>query len=144
LCTSPEFLERHGPIDTIDDLIRVPCITQSNALSGWKFITADGPRTIDVQGRMRTNTILAARDAALAGVGVALTPCWMVKNEIESGKLIRVLPDTQMAPVDVYGLVHHAARGSQTLRAVLDYVGQGLSSRISLPSKYEKPLPARN
>lgn len=135
LCASPVFLERHDPIETIDDLVRVPCITQSNASTGWKFVEAEGSRTIDVQGRVRTNTILAARDAALAGVGVALAPCWMVKSEIETGKLIRVLPDSRMVPVDVYGLVHHAARGSQTLRVMLDHLARGLVDRIGVPRK---------
>lgn len=135
LCASPAFLRRHARLETIDDLSRVPCITQSNASTGWKFVTAEGSRTIEVQGRVRTNTILAARDAALAGVGVALAPCWMVKGEIEAGRLIRVLPDSEMAPIDVFGLVHHTARGSQTLRVVLDHIAGGLVDRIGLPLK---------
>jgi DNA-binding transcriptional LysR family regulator len=129
LCASPSFLEAHAPIYTMLDLVNLPCITSINEVR-WKYMTEDGPQSIDVQGRLRTSTMLAKRDAVVAGVGIAMLPGWMVKDELAREKVVQVLPEIKMPKIDVHGLYHQGVRRSQTIRAVLDYLAQGLSKRI--------------
>lgn len=129
LCASPAFLERHAPICAVVDLAKLPCITSSTG-ARWKFITSDGPQSIEVRARVQTNTILAIRDAALAGLGVAMLPAWMVTNELREKRLVQLLPELKIPTVEVHGLYHHGARRSQTVRTVLDYLARGLSKRI--------------
>lgn len=46
-----------------------------------------------VHGNFRANNSEAVRDAALDGIGIALLPTFAVWHEVESGRLIRLLPD---------------------------------------------------
>jgi DNA-binding transcriptional LysR family regulator len=95
------------------------------------FETPEGPRTIAVDGRFRTNTMLAIRDAAIAGHGIAMLPGWVVATELRNGSLVQVLPEFKLPRVEVHGLFHHGARGSRTIKLVLDYFAQELPSRIA-------------
>ena len=53
----------------------------------------DLPVEIMVSGRLRANDSEALLELALAGVGIALLPTWLVGGEIKAGRLIEVLPE---------------------------------------------------
>jgi DNA-binding transcriptional LysR family regulator len=50
------------------------------------------PIKIAVNGRLRANDSEALRDAALAGLGIALLPTWLVGPDVRERRLIAVLP----------------------------------------------------
>jgi DNA-binding transcriptional LysR family regulator len=47
---------------------------------------------IAVGGRLRANDSEVLLGAALAGLGVALLPAWLVDREVRSGQLTEILP----------------------------------------------------
>ena len=122
LCAAPSVLKKHGPVTTVEALTGVPCVTLGGAPTRWQFETTKGPKAIVVDGRLRTNNVLALRDAALSGLGVAQLPRWMIVDELESKRLVRILEDAPLPTVTVLGLVHADARHSNTLRLVQDFL----------------------
>ena len=92
LCATPVFVKKHGPIKRIDSLSGIPCVILGNAPARWQFDTAEGVQSVAVEGRVRSNNVLALRDAALAGLGVVQLPRWLV---VDPGPLRRsfVVPD---------------------------------------------------
>lgn len=48
---------------------------------------------VSVDGRLRANDSEAIRDAALAGLGIALLPTWLIGPDVRAGNLVTVLPD---------------------------------------------------
>lgn len=59
----------------------------------WLFRTAEATREVAVTGDIVISPAGAIRDAALAGLGVALLPNDLTDPEIAAGRLTRLLPD---------------------------------------------------
>jgi DNA-binding transcriptional LysR family regulator len=130
LCAAPGFLRRHGPVKSLDALQRLPCIVQGSPPTRWHFETADGPAWIDVDGRMRSNNVIALRDAALAGAGIARLPEWIVAEDLQAKRLVQLLPALQLVAVEVHAIYHRDSRGSTALREVVDHLARELPKRM--------------
>jgi DNA-binding transcriptional LysR family regulator len=134
LCAAPSFLKHHGGLVSIAGLAHIPCILEGGPRQkSWCFETSSGFESVTVQGRVRTDNVLAAREVLIAGAGVGWLPCWLAREECRSGRLKRVLPDAKVAPVTVYLLTHKQVPGSRaTVRAVVDYLATELPRHLGL------------
>jgi DNA-binding transcriptional LysR family regulator len=94
LCASPDFLRRHGTPGAVRELAQYPCLAHLGSDEHdrvWRF---DGPggETVRVDGPFHSNSALALRKAALAGLGIALAPEYCIASDLETGALARILP----------------------------------------------------
>lgn len=126
VCASPKLLKKCGPINAVAKLSELPCVVHGAPPTVWEFQTEEGPVLVAVDGRLRTNNLLAVRDATLAGAGIAWLPSWLVDDDLRARRLKLVLPGMTLLPVDVYGLFHTRARSASAVRAVLDYFASEL------------------
>lgn len=96
LCAAPEYLRRRGQPRTIADLEQHECLLLVGARGRedvWRLTDeAGGEHSARVRGRLESNMGEALRDAALAGLGIALHSTWHVDEDLRSGRLQRVLP----------------------------------------------------
>lgn len=94
LCASPAYLARSGTPRTLADLSRhecLPCRVHGDP-APWRFKPAGGaPRAVNVDGRLHLSDSLSIRDAAVAGMGIADLPDYLVAGDLEAGRLVRVL-----------------------------------------------------
>ncbi|MCO5733440.1 LysR family transcriptional regulator [Rhizobium sp. SSA_523] len=92
LVASPDYLRQHGRPDTPDDLAHHTCLVVGT-LDLWTF-RGDNGETIErrVTPSLRINDGGAVRDAASAGLGIALMATWCAADEIRSGLLVPALP----------------------------------------------------
>ncbi len=132
LCASPAFLAKKPALARVQDLARVSCVLQGDAGVRWTFVTDDGPVEIHVEGRLRINNVVAVRDAALGGFGVARLPLWIVDEDLRAKRLVRVLPEASMPRIEIYGLYHRGARSSGPVRATLDFLAAELPRRTRM------------
>ncbi|MEO0035871.1 MAG: hypothetical protein RLZZ501_1894, partial [Pseudomonadota bacterium] len=95
LCASPAFLAAHGTPRTPDDLARLPCLGYSNLLpqEDWSFAdpVSGRPWPVRIKARLRVNNGDALRLAALAGVGLAPLPSFLVGPDLAAGTLVPLL-----------------------------------------------------
>ena len=96
VCGSPSYLQHSPQLNQPQD------ITQHNCLffplldyrTRWLFRDKRGKtQTVPVKGRTIISNAIALQQCAIAGMGLALIPHWLVDSEIEAGRLIKVLPD---------------------------------------------------
>ncbi|MBK1662548.1 LysR family transcriptional regulator [Paracraurococcus ruber] len=91
LVASPGYLARHGRPETPDDLAGHACLVVGT-LDLWTFQGRDGrPVECRVTPTLRINDGEAVRDAACAGLGIALMATWCAAEQIRSGALVPVL-----------------------------------------------------
>lgn len=97
---APEYLARRGTPARPDELASHDCLTYGSApgAAEWDFAASSGTDPVSVPGCYRSNNLLVLRDAALAGLGVARLPLWMVTTDIDSGTLRPVLADFPPPP----------------------------------------------
>jgi DNA-binding transcriptional LysR family regulator len=129
VCASPAFVRKHKKLDSVADLGAVPCVVRGAGPAEWVFETAHGAESVAVDGRLRTNSLLVVRSALLAGVGVAWLPLWLVADDLQAKRLVRVVDEAELPPIEVFALFHKQARGAAAIRAVLDELAGALGQR---------------
>jgi DNA-binding transcriptional LysR family regulator len=96
-CAAPDYLARHGTPTSINDLVRHDAILYGKAdgsTSPWLISQGPGPverRTIE--GRIVVGSGEVQVSAVKAGCGVAQLATWLVRNELQSGELVVVMPE---------------------------------------------------
>jgi len=92
---SPGYLARHGRPETPGDLARHEALIRTSPSGSglWQF--RDGQRLVTVrpEGRFMADNGEALLQAAIAGLGVAVMPTFLVSPSLESGALVPLLPD---------------------------------------------------
>jgi DNA-binding transcriptional LysR family regulator len=104
LCASPGYLSQRGSPKSLDDLHAHDCLIFSsrNRRQGWRFRAEDGGWVkASARSRLRLDSGQAIRDAAVAGLGIAYLPTFLVEKELSDKRLRRVLPDLQAEDVTV-------------------------------------------
>lgn len=93
---SPAYLAQHELPRTPEDLKRHRCLRfrfSSGALYHWDLVRGAVSTTLDVEGPMTLGNTNLMTDAALAGVGVAWVPEYLVAEHVAAGRLIHLLPE---------------------------------------------------
>lgn len=91
---SPDYLAAHGAPATPQDLIAHACLRvrlPNGAIHRWPFERDGRSFHIDVSGPLTLDEASLARTAALASVGLTLAMEADVRDDIEAGRLVRVL-----------------------------------------------------
>lgn len=96
VCAAPAYLDRHGRPDRIEDLGSHQAIIYHRlgyAVQPWLF-AREGQPALEVTpvGRLRLDDLDAIADAATSGLGLAWLPYWLVRDRIQAGALVALLP----------------------------------------------------
>lgn len=98
LVASPALIARHDLPQAPADLAHLPSLCLGRRATGqhWTLFGPDGQEAVVAhQPRLITTDMIALRNAAVAGLGVVQLPILMVRDEVDRGALLRVLPDWQ-------------------------------------------------
>lgn len=98
VCASPGYLEKHGEPKIPQELTQCSCIVLRSpsrpAHAEWQFVSSNGTvEAISVKGTLVVNDLLLARQAAIAGAGIAYLPQTILTDAIATGELKRLLPE---------------------------------------------------
>jgi DNA-binding transcriptional LysR family regulator len=91
---------------------------------GWRLVTLSRELRIDGPARVRANDNLVVRDAALRGLGIALLPAVMGKEEVARGALKRVLSAWSAPKVPVHAIFLGGRDLLPKVRAFIDLATQ--------------------
>ena len=108
VCAAPTYLQRHGEPRRIGDLADHHAIVYrrlGQIVQPWLF-AREGQRVQEITptGRLRLDDLDAIADAAAEGVGLAWLPYWLVRERIQAGALVALLPDEPRYLYDCYAL----------------------------------------
>lgn len=93
---SPQYLLHHPAPQAPHDLKAHRCIRfrfASGTLFRWDLGHQGRTASINVDGPMTMDNLNLMTEAALAGIGIAWLPEYQVKDHLQSGRLVHVLPD---------------------------------------------------
>lgn len=127
---SPVYLSSHGIPDIPEALIAHNCLAYVNQEKPleWIFEGSAGSRSIAVTGNYRSNNLLALRDAAVAGLGIARLPLWMVDAEIKSGLLRTVLDHVQLPAFGIHAVFPSVRQIPLRVTQFVDFMKSELGS----------------
>ena len=126
VCASPEYIERHGAPQTIDELYAHRCTGYRRANTGklaqWQFRIGDEIVYRDVPAVVYVNDTEIETQAVLSGLGIGQLGSFSAAPHIRSGRLIPLL--TQH--ITDYGMIHiyyrHRTEQSLRLRTFIDFM----------------------
>jgi DNA-binding transcriptional LysR family regulator len=135
LCCAPAYLESHPPIRELADL------AQHNGMSSvrypfgndWRFEDRQGKtHSVRITTNLVTNSGEALRNAAVAGLGVFLTPSFVVAEDLAAGRLVRLLPEYRPVEFSMNAVYAHRHHLSAKVRCFIDLlIAHGLSRQIN-------------
>jgi DNA-binding transcriptional LysR family regulator len=107
-----------------DDLRQLPCIVDVNlqGQSNWRF-THDGKTiSVPVSGPVRVNSPLAARTAAVMGLGFVMLPSYLADPVVGSGELVPVLEKYLPTGQTLQAVYPHRRHLAGKVRALIDHL----------------------
>lgn len=141
VCASPEYLRRHG-------IPRHPLELEQHQGLDWDSLAPPHAWRFEVDGklllckpkrlRMTTNNAETLLFSALAGLGIAHLPTWMISESLQRGELLPLFCENGLPPAEpscIYAL-RLEREGSPRIRLLLSFLKQ----RFGFPPPWDQAL----
>lgn len=133
IVATPSLCKSHGTPQSLEELHTLPSVTQVSGDWGRVQQFQYEGKIIDfnVPQRFTMSSAQAVRNACLTGYGYSLLPDFMVAQDLEQGRLIRLLPD--YAPIErpIYTLYAERRYTPQKIRVFVDFLIECFAYRKS-------------
>ena len=98
LVCARNYQKTHGVIQSLADLSHHHCFAYSNARNPniWSFKHRGAMKEFKFKPRFESNNSSLIKELVLREKGVSIFPSFLVQEELESGKLVRLLPTYSM------------------------------------------------
>jgi DNA-binding transcriptional LysR family regulator len=125
LCCSPAYAARQGIPESVPAIQEHQCICYGSASIApyWQFAPTEPGAALQqvvVRGRTHLNNGESMRDAAIAGLGLAVLPLFIAAPALRDGRLIALLPKTPPAPDTIHAVYPQTRYVSRAVRALID------------------------
>ncbi|WP_108263251.1 LysR family transcriptional regulator [Mangrovicoccus ximenensis] len=114
LVASPGYLERHGRPARIEDLAQHALLHQLDTGGDpfWTLVSSSGEaRVVRSRGRLAANSGSCLKDSAIAGMGIAFLPDFLIEDAIAKGQLQNAMPVLPLQTAPLY-VAHAPSNGS--------------------------------
>ena len=132
VCAAPALLAREGRPATPSDLSTRSCLLHETALPNDRQWPFEGPRgrvVAKISGTFTSNSALALRKAALAGLGIALLPRYVVADDLASGHLVLLLPRYKVTARPLVAVFPRVPEVPHKVTLFIDFLIQWIISR---------------
>jgi DNA-binding transcriptional LysR family regulator len=127
---SPTYMAQHGVPRSLDDLRlqghRAVQYTRTLGAKpyGWEYPDPSdgGYKTMPLPGALQVNSVQTYEAAGLAGLGLIQAAYSGIRQHLESGSLVEILPDLRPEPLDVSLVVAHRANLSRRVRIFMTWI----------------------
>jgi DNA-binding transcriptional LysR family regulator len=128
LVASPAYLKARGTPKVPADLASHDCIfgPRSFGRDSWSFSRNGTESSVDVRGRIHTDSGPGVFASVMAGLGIAMASTVMCGPEVKAGALVPLLRGYKLKPVEVHAVFPGGPRPSTKVRALVDYLAQAL------------------
>jgi DNA-binding transcriptional LysR family regulator len=126
LCASPDYLARRGTPRKPEDLSAHACLSYSYLAEPdeWHLIGRTGERVVKVSGPIVTSHRQVLRTAAVRGLGVAYGPIIFFHDDLQAGRVVRVLPQYQLPEATIYAVYPAGRQLSAKVKAFNDFMAR--------------------
>ena len=126
-CAAPAYLAQHGEPQVPEDLAAHACLTYAyTPQSGhWPFRDREGrERNVRVSGPAHANSGSFLEALAVAGLGIAFEPDFIVGPDVRAGRLVPILRAFAPPAADVNVVYPSRRHLSAKVRAFTDFLAQ--------------------
>ncbi|MEM8980503.1 MAG: LysR family transcriptional regulator [Pseudomonadota bacterium] len=123
LVAAPEYIHKHGKLDSIDtlqdcDFISISMLSDKHTLiKDGKAVSFEPAKT-----RIEVDSASAAKSAVMAGLGVRQLPLEEVRQELEDGKLVHLMPKWSVPLEGVFAVWPDIGPQKTLTRMLIDHM----------------------
>lgn len=129
LCASPGYLAAHGTPATLEALAEHRCVTHAYvSRKEFRLHQGDTIVRVPVSGPVQCNEASIAREATLAGAGIAMLPLYLVAPDLAAARLVRVLAAHEPERLGIHALYLSRRNPPLVLRAMLGFLAEHLGA----------------
>jgi len=122
---SPAFVDEYGEPETLNDLSNFPFIVFTKKQESiFEYSPGFVPDVLQISGNIKINDLLSCKEAALSSLGITILPIDSVCNELETGKLKRLLPEFQLPVMALFVVYPSRQWMSSKLKVFLQHLDQ--------------------
>ncbi|WP_323767267.1 LysR family transcriptional regulator [Marinovum sp.] len=121
LYASPEYLEKHGTPQSLDDLEnhRLICQRTDSTQVGAGQVFVQGLLTYDLKSTLNVNNYFGVLQAVINNLGIGVLPHYVIED---FPRAVRVLPDEESGEIPVFLAYPEELRQSRRIAAFRDFV----------------------
>jgi len=121
LVASRDYLDRNGTPKSLVDLEKHRAIIYGiRGIADWRFETTDGAKIVRPSNALHVNNCMVMLDAAVAGIGIALLPTFMIYKALATGDLVAVDVQAEGESATIYIAYPGDRRVSAKVRALTE------------------------
>ncbi|HOB92469.1 MAG TPA: LysR family transcriptional regulator [Aquabacterium sp.] len=125
LCAAPAYLLRAGTPAAPRDLAQHACLfirENDETFGSWHLRQGGRTETVKVRGPLASNDGECVLGWALDSHGILMRSIWEAAPMLRAGRLVRVLPDWNLPPADIYAVFPTRSHLSAKTRALVDHL----------------------
>ncbi|WP_462157463.1 LysR family transcriptional regulator [Pseudoalteromonas sp. GB56] len=135
VCAAPSYVESAPKLDSPQDLNAHNCLiyTLSSSPHRWIFYKDNQSLHVDIKaGAYAVNNGLAVKQAAVAGLGITLSPRSIVQSSLDNGELIELLTQWRPEKHALFAIYPFHKERSLRVRKFIDFMIERLDTDKTL------------
>lgn len=128
LCAAPAYLARRGRPAHPRELAEHDCLlltSRDARQDSWRLRDGHGrEQVVRVSGPVEANQGELLRDAALAGLGIAMHSIWHIVDDLRAGRLEVVLPKYAPPPTKIHAVMPRRRLVPPRVRVFVDFLAR--------------------
>lgn len=123
LFATPRYLQQHQSIETLQQLSKHQCLFMSslNDKAIWPLYYEGKQHDFSFTPQIRADDFNVLKTMVMSDCGIGLFPEYLCYEELQQGKLVRVLPNWQGRTIDIYAIYASRKGVTPKIRALLDF-----------------------
>lgn len=137
-CASPDYLARYGVPECLADLRDHLAVGYASPFNGrvvpFEFTESGQKQELAMRAVVTANNAEMYVACCLAGLGLIQVPAYDVREDLDEGRLVEVMPSFRAPPMPVSILYLHRLALSRRLKVFVDWVTELLRQQVLQPS----------
>jgi len=131
ITASPGYLAAHGIPRQPADLQRHRCLlTLGESGNRWVFDQQSDSCTVLLHGPLRANSELALRQSAIAGLGIARMPSFLIADDLAAGRLKCLFAEWTPRADGIFALYPSRRHLPAKVKAAIEYFGEAFAEPL--------------
>jgi len=124
MVAAPSWIEKHSMPRAPDEIPpgHLLYFAISRECASWTLRREDEEAVVRVAPQLISDDMMTVRETALAGGGIACLPTYILRDAIEAGQLVTILPEWISPPSTISVLTPPRAQSSRLTRAFSDFL----------------------
>ncbi|MEH6418713.1 LysR family transcriptional regulator [Pseudomonas sp. CGJS7] len=137
ICASPAYLAKHGKPHDVDDFEGHGAVVYGRNGQSIPWLLRDAAGSVReprIHTRLRFDDVQAIADAAIAGAGLAMLPCWLLSRYVRTGELQMVMHADRVVGTRISAVWPHTHYMPLRTRAAIDLLVERIPTLAGGPT----------